>query len=111
MASSGPTVAPAHPTLGCSGQALPSRHSRAWERCSTRRGPRMFERLSDGFSTVFRKLSGKGSISESNITEALADVRNALLEADVEVDVANDFIESVKADAVGREVTKSLQPG
>src|SRR5437899_839162 len=71
----------------------------------------MFERLSEGFSNVFRKLSGKGSISESNISEALGDVRNALLEADVQVDVADAFIESVKADSVGREVTKSLQPG
>ncbi len=71
----------------------------------------MFERLSDGFSNVFRKLSGKGSISESNITEALGDVRSALLEADVQVDVANAFIENVKSDAVGREVSKSLQPG
>jgi signal recognition particle subunit SRP54 len=71
----------------------------------------MFERLSEGFSNVFRKLSGKGSISESNITEALADVRNALLEADVQVDVADAFIEGVKEDALGREVSKSLQPG
>lgn len=71
----------------------------------------MFERLSEGFSTVFRKLSGKGSISESNIAEALADVRTALLEADVQVDVADAFIETVKADSVGREVTKALQPG
>jgi signal recognition particle subunit SRP54 len=71
----------------------------------------MFERLSEGFSSVFRKLSGKGSISESNISEALGDVRNALLEADVQVDVADAFIESVKEDSVGREVTKSLQPG
>jgi signal recognition particle subunit SRP54 len=71
----------------------------------------MFERLSDGFSNVFRKLSGKGSISESNVAEALADVRSALLEADVQVDVADAFIESVKSDAVGREVTKSLEPG
>ena len=71
----------------------------------------MFERLSDGFSNVFRKLSGKGSISESNITEALSDVRAALLEADVQVDVADAFIENVKEDAVGREVSKSLQPG
>ncbi len=71
----------------------------------------MFERLSEGFSNVFRKLSGKGSISESNIAEALADVRNALLEADVQVDVADAFIATVKSDSVGREVTKSLQPG
>jgi signal recognition particle subunit SRP54 len=71
----------------------------------------MFERLSEGFSNVFRKLSGKGSISESNITEALGDVRNALLEADVQVDVADAFIATVKQDSVGREVTKSLQPG
>jgi signal recognition particle subunit SRP54 len=71
----------------------------------------MFERLSDGFANVFRKLSGKGQISESNVADALADVRTALLEADVQVDVADAFIDGVKRDALGRQVTKSLQPG
>ncbi|MBX3357936.1 MAG: signal recognition particle protein Srp54 [Phycisphaeraceae bacterium] len=71
----------------------------------------MFERLSDGFSSVLRKLSGKGSISESNVSEAMEDVRRALLEADVNVDVVDTFCERVMSDAVGREVTKSLKPG
>jgi signal recognition particle subunit SRP54 len=71
----------------------------------------MFERLSDGFSTVFRKLSGKAAISESNVAEAMQDVRTALLDADVHLDVVNAFCEGIIADAKGREVTKSLQPG
>lgn len=71
----------------------------------------MFERLSDGFSSVFRKLSGKGSISESNVREAMEDVRTALLEADVHVDVVGAFCAQVLEDAVGKEVTKSLKPG
>jgi signal recognition particle subunit SRP54 len=71
----------------------------------------MFERLSDGFANVFRKLSGKGVITEENVAEALEDVRRALLEADVHQDVVTTFIEEVKADAIGREVTKSVKPG
>jgi signal recognition particle subunit SRP54 len=71
----------------------------------------MFERLSEGFGTVFRKLSGKGSISESNVREAMADVRSALLDADVHLDVVNTFCDNVLKDALGREVTKSLKPG
>jgi signal recognition particle subunit SRP54 len=71
----------------------------------------MFERLSEGFSSVFRKLSGKGTISESNVREAMEEVRNALLEADVHHQVADDFCAKVLHDAVGREVTRSLEPG
>jgi signal recognition particle subunit SRP54 len=71
----------------------------------------MFDRLSDGFSSVFRKLSGKGAISESNVREAMEDVRRALLEADVHLDVVKKFNDDVLSDAVGREVTKSLKPG
>ncbi|MCA9304682.1 MAG: signal recognition particle receptor subunit alpha, partial [Phycisphaerales bacterium] len=43
----------------------------------------MFDRVSDGFNNVFRKLSGNAAISESNVREAMDEVRNALLEADV----------------------------
>jgi len=50
----------------------------------------MFERLSDGFSNAMRALSGKGKISESNIREAMEEVRTALLEADVHYEVVND---------------------
>lgn len=71
----------------------------------------MFDRLSDGFSSVLRKLSGKGSISESNVREAMDEVRTALLDADVSLDVVNAFCDGVMKDAIGREVTKSLQPG
>jgi signal recognition particle subunit SRP54 len=71
----------------------------------------MFERLSDGFSSVLRSLSGKGSISEANVRDAMAQVRTALLEADVHVDVVKKFTDDVLSDALGKNVTKSLQPG
>ncbi len=71
----------------------------------------MFERLSDGFSSVFRKLSGKGEISESNVREAMEEVRTSLLEADVHHQVVDEFCARVMEDALGREVTKSLEPG
>lgn len=71
----------------------------------------MFERLSEGFGNVFRKLSGKGEITESNVREAMEDVRTSLLEADVHVDVVKAFCDGVLEDALGRKVTKSLQPG
>ncbi|MEZ6241866.1 MAG: signal recognition particle protein [Phycisphaerales bacterium] len=71
----------------------------------------MFDRLSDGFNGMMRKLSGRGSISESNVREAMEDVRTALLDADVNLGVVDKFTADVMADAVGREVTKSLKPG
>ncbi|MEO1583020.1 MAG: signal recognition particle protein [Planctomycetota bacterium] len=71
----------------------------------------MFERLSDGFNGVFRKLSGRAEITEANVKEAMADVETALLEADVHYDVAKSFCARVLEDAVGQEVTKSLKPG
>ena len=71
----------------------------------------MFERLSDGFNAVFRKLSGQGSISEANVREAMAEVETALLEADVHYDIVKAFCKEVIDEAMGREVTKSLKPG
>lgn len=71
----------------------------------------MFDRLSDTFNGLFRKLSGKGAISESNVRDAMTDVRTALLEADVHVDVVNEFCARVLQDSVGERVTKSLEPG
>ncbi len=70
----------------------------------------MFERLSDAFSSALRKVSGKGVITESNVRETLADVRSALLDADVNYDVANAFVESALEEARGRKVTESLKP-
>jgi len=71
----------------------------------------MFETLTGRFSDVFRQLSGRGRISEDNVREAMAEVRTALLEADVHQEVAKAFCDRVLAESVGREVTKSLRPG
>jgi len=71
----------------------------------------MLETLSDKFSNVFRNLSGRGKISEENVREAMGEVRNALLEADVHYDVVKRFCEEVTEKAVGTEVLESLKPG
>ncbi len=70
----------------------------------------MFARLSEGFSSALRRLSGQGTLSEANIADALGDVRRALLEADVALEVVDRFCAAVKETAVGRDVTKSLKP-
>src|SRR5436309_15379870 len=70
----------------------------------------MFESLGEKFDSLLRKLRGQGKITERNIEEALRDVRLALLEADVNLDVVRDFVESVKKDALGAEVLRSLTP-
>jgi len=71
----------------------------------------MFSLLADKLQGVFRNLAGKGKISESNITDALREVRMALLEADVHFQVAKDFIARVKEQAMGEAVLKSVTPG
>jgi signal recognition particle subunit SRP54 len=70
----------------------------------------MFDTLTDKFTAVFRNLSGKGRISEENIRESMREVRVALLEADVNLKVVNDFCEHVIQKALGQEVISSLQP-
>jgi len=71
----------------------------------------MFENLTDRLEGVFKKLRGHGILSEDNIKEAMREVRMALLEADVNYKVAGDFVDSVTAKAVGREVSQKLSPG
>src|SRR3954453_8102011 len=71
----------------------------------------MLEALTDKFSGVFRSLSGRGKISEENIRESMREVRTALLEADVNVEVVNNFVDHVIQKALGQEVIHSLQPG
>lgn len=71
----------------------------------------MFDNLTDRLSGTFRKLTGKATLSEANIQEALREVRRALLEADVALSVVKDFIERVSQRAIGQEVSKSLSPG
>ena len=70
----------------------------------------MFESLSEKLGGALRRLSGRGKITEDNVREAMADVRTALLEADVHVEVVRDFCDSIVQEAIGSEVTKSLNP-
>jgi signal recognition particle subunit SRP54 len=70
----------------------------------------MFENLSDRLDSVFKKLKGHGTLTESNIEEGLKQVRMALLEADVNYRVAKKVISDIKVRAVGQEVMKSLTP-
>ncbi|MEM7626350.1 MAG: signal recognition particle protein [Planctomycetota bacterium] len=71
----------------------------------------MFNNLSDKFEGALRKLSGRGKISESNVREAMEEVREALLEADVHYEVAESFCERVLEQSVGTAVLDSVQPG
>ncbi|HTH18354.1 MAG TPA: signal recognition particle protein [Magnetospirillum sp.] len=71
----------------------------------------MFESLSQRLSAVFDKLTGRGALSEADVTEALREVRVALLEADVALPVVKDFVARVKERAVGQDVVKSVTPG
>lgn len=71
----------------------------------------MFDNLTERLSGTFRKITGKATLTESNIQEALREVRRALLEADVALPVVKDFIDRVSLRAVGQEVSKSLTPG
>jgi signal recognition particle subunit SRP54 len=71
----------------------------------------MFESLSDRLQGVFRSLRGRGSLTEADIDAAMKDIRVALLEADVNLKVARDFLDRVRAKAIGQEVLKSLSPG
>jgi|TARA_A100001388_G_scaffold50049_2_gene33588 signal recognition particle subunit SRP54 len=70
----------------------------------------VFENLTDKITNVFNKLKGKGIIDENSLNEALREIRIALLESDVSIKVAKDFIERVKQKALGKEVIKSVSP-
>jgi len=71
----------------------------------------MFESLSDRLSGVFDRLTKQGALSEDDVKSALREVRVALLEADVSLPVARDFIKRVQDQATGHAVTKSVTPG
>jgi signal recognition particle subunit SRP54 len=71
----------------------------------------VFSQLSDKLQDIFKDLRGHGTISETNINDALRQVRLALLEADVHYQVAKDFITKVKDKALGQEVLRSVTPG
>ncbi len=70
----------------------------------------MFNKLTESISDAFSKLRGKGVLKEEDINEAMREIRVALLEADVALPVAKEFIERVKAKALGEEVVRSISP-
>jgi signal recognition particle subunit SRP54 len=70
----------------------------------------MFDSLTDKLQGVFRRLGGRGTITEKDLDEALREVRLALLEADVNYKVVRDFVAGVRERALGADVTKSLTP-
>jgi signal recognition particle subunit SRP54 len=71
----------------------------------------MFESLSDRLSGILDKLTGRGALSENDVGEAMREVRRALLEADVALDVVRSFTDRVRSKAVGQAVLKSVTPG
>jgi len=71
----------------------------------------MFDNLSSRLKTVADKVRGKGRLTDDNITDAVRDVRRALVEADVALPVVKDFIARVRKRAIGSEITRSLKPG
>jgi signal recognition particle subunit SRP54 len=71
----------------------------------------MFESLTSKLQNAFRHLRGMGKLTEANMADALREVRIALLDADVHYKVARDFLDRVKAKALGQEVIQSVQPG
>lgn len=71
----------------------------------------MFENLSERLTRTLRAVAGRARLSDENINEALRDVRTALLEADVALNVVKDFIERIRVRAIGHEVATSLTPG
>jgi signal recognition particle subunit SRP54 len=71
----------------------------------------VFDALTQKFGSVFRTLSGRGRITEANVSDAVRDVRKALLEADVNYQVVKQFCKDVTQAAMGAEVIKSLHPG
>jgi signal recognition particle subunit SRP54 len=71
----------------------------------------VFEALTSRLEGVFRHLRGQGRLTPDNVRESLREVRRALLEADVQLSVAKDFVAQIEARAVGEDVLKSLTPG
>src|ERR1700739_3237188 len=71
----------------------------------------MFDNLSETLGGILDRLTRRGALSEADINAALREVRRALLEADVALDVARAFTDGVKKQSVGVEVVKSVTPG
>ena len=71
----------------------------------------MFESLSEKLSGILDKLTGRGALSEEDVNAAMREVRRALLEADVALEVVRSFVDRTRTKAVGASVIKSVKPG
>src|SRR5580693_4700193 len=71
----------------------------------------MFESLSEKLSGILDKLTGRGALSEEDVNAAMREVRRALLEADVSLEVVRSFVDRTRTKAVGAAVIKSVRPG
>ncbi|NDF41731.1 MAG: signal recognition particle protein, partial [Actinobacteria bacterium] len=71
----------------------------------------MFESLSDRLGGVFKRLRGKGRLTEAEVDEVMSEIRTALLEADVNVGVVRDVVARIREQAVGSQVSAALDPG
>jgi len=71
----------------------------------------MFENLTDKLQLTFKKLRGQASLTESNIADAMHEIRIAMLDADVNHEIVKDFIKDIREDCLGTEVLKSVSPG
>ncbi len=71
----------------------------------------MFDNLSDRLEAIYKKLKGRGKLKETDVDEALREIRVALLEADVSLSVAKEFLGDIREKAIGQEVLSSLTPG
>ena len=71
----------------------------------------MFDSLSDRLGKIFEGLRGRGALGEADVDAALREIRRALIEADVSLEVVRAFVEQVRDRAIGVEVTRSVTPG
>jgi signal recognition particle subunit SRP54 len=94
--------------LGLAGASAPNHVFRTPE---DEKDEPMFEGLSEKLSGIFDSLTRRGALSEADVTAAMREVRRALLEADVSLDVVRSFTDKVKDRAVGAQVVKSVSPG
>src|SRR5213596_3680815 len=80
-------------------------------KCLEHRTTALFDNLSEKLGGILDRLTGRGSLSEADVDAAMREVRRALLEADVSLDVVRNFTEKVREQAIGATVVKSVTPG
>ena len=71
----------------------------------------MFDSLSDRLQSIVKRVRGKGRLTEADVDEVLAEIRTALLEADVNLGVVQDVVARIREQAVGADVSQALDPG